>query len=594
LRSTEHSLDWFARRGRTTRGFLLLLTLLACIPFLLLLGRRDIVTSHEARVAQTARQMAASGWPWQARALHTVEAGPVNPWIVPVINGQIRLQKPPLPYWFVAVLFRAFGFDEFWARFPGAVMGVIGVPVVFDLARRTVGRSAALPAALVWMSSLFIVDEFRKSMADPYLAFFTLTATWAWMRGGAIGVLTFYASLAFGSLSKGPLILLTLLPAIVACAVVARRGLRAPVRWHVVGVTLALAMTLPWPLAVWRSVPNAMDLWWSESFGKIGDDLDRARPWWSYLVNAPLLSAPWVPMWIAGLVLAAIRPGRRIFAVTWYALHILLFSFAGVKKNAYLLPAMAAQTLIIADAISLLVAWVRRRGFAGMSGVLAAAQVVVGVGFAVGIVVATVRLPERRSIDLVAVSIAAAIAVCAAACAVRSRNRRGAIAERWAVVQTAAYACAIVATVGIYLTAKDNLRSPKAFAAAVARHATETAVPLLVSRLPEEVSVYMPLEVPATGTQDRSALVVVDDARGRLARGLIADDENFFRTLLNEPRVTTARRVELRANDGRGRWRLYELTLAPVLATRLLSPVERAQPRFGHLVDPDFQNALLR
>src|SRR4051794_10608073 len=35
--------------------------------YLPLVGSRDIVTSHEGRVAQAAREMAASGWPWAAR-----------------------------------------------------------------------------------------------------------------------------------------------------------------------------------------------------------------------------------------------------------------------------------------------------------------------------------------------------------------------------------------------------------------------------------------------------------------------------------------------------------------------------------------------
>src|SRR4051812_13376666 len=97
---------------------LLLLLGLSMATFLLFIGLRDIATSHEARVVQVARQMAAAGWAWEGKRidvpqveivhlpaglrLRAKEDGStmsVNPWIVPVINGQIRLQKPPLPYW---------------------------------------------------------------------------------------------------------------------------------------------------------------------------------------------------------------------------------------------------------------------------------------------------------------------------------------------------------------------------------------------------------------------------------------------------------------------------------------------------------------
>src|SRR4051812_41106962 len=102
----------------------IIVLLLAAATFLLMLGKRDIATSHEARVALTARQMADAGWPWDAKRIgvptvtKVVIDGktqlrpsparnlmPVNPWLVPVMNGQIRLQKPPLPYWCAAVMF---------------------------------------------------------------------------------------------------------------------------------------------------------------------------------------------------------------------------------------------------------------------------------------------------------------------------------------------------------------------------------------------------------------------------------------------------------------------------------------------------------
>src|SRR3954452_12939258 len=89
------------------------LFLLALALFLPFLGRKDIVTSHEARVAQTAREMAVSGWPWAAQDVDVRKADlqrdssgvmqvvprydlppiRVNPWVVPTMNGEIRLKK---------------------------------------------------------------------------------------------------------------------------------------------------------------------------------------------------------------------------------------------------------------------------------------------------------------------------------------------------------------------------------------------------------------------------------------------------------------------------------------------------------------------
>src|SRR6476659_4841026 len=72
------------------------------------LGRRDITTSHEARVAQTARAMAEAGAPWSAkrttvpkmelreingmkrlRKAENLSDMQVNPWLVPVMSDRI-------------------------------------------------------------------------------------------------------------------------------------------------------------------------------------------------------------------------------------------------------------------------------------------------------------------------------------------------------------------------------------------------------------------------------------------------------------------------------------------------------------------------
>ena len=58
---------------------------LAFFPFI---GQRDIVTSHEARVAQTARLMAASGSPWSATTIQVPAVRPDRS------NGMLRLAWP--------------------------------------------------------------------------------------------------------------------------------------------------------------------------------------------------------------------------------------------------------------------------------------------------------------------------------------------------------------------------------------------------------------------------------------------------------------------------------------------------------------------
>jgi len=334
-----------------------LLTLaLAAIAFLPLLGDRDVITSHEARVVQTARAMAAAGWPWAAKSVDVAPVKlfnrpgealdlradpdaptfPVNPWLVPILNGEIRLQKPPLPYWCSAILFKVFGGEAGWSaalsRLAPALLGFLATFLIADLARRTIGRRAALPAALVWASLHFASDEFRKSMADPYLAFFTLATLWAWVaascptevgtpagRGKHCGrqwgfTLLAYVSLGLGLIAKGPPIFITLLPPLVVYhALYRKRGARFPRPWlaHVVGVALCLAIAAPWTWYVFKTVPHAWDIWRFESIGEVtGENTNNVRPAFYY---GPILfevALPWTPIWIAALVLPFARRKR--------------------------------------------------------------------------------------------------------------------------------------------------------------------------------------------------------------------------------------------------------------------------------------------
>jgi 4-amino-4-deoxy-L-arabinose transferase-like glycosyltransferase len=381
------------RRRRIT-----LLGLLAAAVFLPLLGRAPI-SDHEARVMFTALAMSDAGWPWHATALSVrvpaltpvkaaagVEASDgqvitVNPWVVPVFESQVRLQKPPLPYWCTAILFRLLGPDAQWARLIPAAMAVVSTLLLFDLARLLLGRRRAWLAALVWVSTYFVIDEFRESMADPYLAFAALAAVWAWVCASeqrpAIGnaaprrgpiralVVLFYLCCGLGLLAKGPVVLLHVVVPVVLYALL--YGRRPPGAWraHALGAALMLAVALPWPLMVLRHVDGAIALWWYESLGEFTVNRRNARPWWFYLPQLPLLALPWVVPCALGAARGWPRRRgawrRRALAPAWLIALALVFSLAQMKKNAYLLPVMPAQCLMAATGLNSLIARYRLR-----------------------------------------------------------------------------------------------------------------------------------------------------------------------------------------------------------------------------------------
>lgn len=323
----------------------------AIVQFGLFLNRPDINAAHEARVALTARVMLESG-----------------DWWIPHLAGQIRLQKPPLPYWTVAALWTlADGYPVWMARLPEAAMGVMATWLVIDLGQLWMGRRIGLLCGIVWISSFFVVSEFRKAMADPYLAFFTLVAVWAWLKHDWIfnrplfrrrtsgipatsgWILLFWVCIGLGILAKGPVILLHVGAALFSYHMVVRR---LP-KWsagHGLGIGVAVLLGLAWPVTVALNVENAWSLWIHEIGGQASGARNPA-PFYHYMVNLPVIAAPWSILTGVGAVMALQRRHARLrWPLLWLGLTVLIFTVPGQKKNAYLLPEAVAITLLGAAA----------------------------------------------------------------------------------------------------------------------------------------------------------------------------------------------------------------------------------------------------
>jgi 4-amino-4-deoxy-L-arabinose transferase-like glycosyltransferase len=488
-----------------------MLAALAVAAFAALLGRRDLA-SHEARVFEPARLMALSGWPWDARPVVTarrvvsdehptpapdeLDAAPhvaVNPWLIPIFDGLIRLQKPPLAAWSAAVSFRALGVSEGAARLPVAMLALLGTALVWDLARQLAGRRVAWLTALAWVSTHFVLVEYRKATPDPFLAFAVLGCAWAWIRGssssssssasssanvssrtrGSGWMLLFYVALGLGALAKGPVVLVhagVLVAAHLACY---RRPVPGRGWAHAAGAAVFLVISLPWPAYVLSRLPEAAELWRYETGGIGGIKTRHAAPALYYVPRLLEMSLPWTPVWILGVAVTLLRWRRRgggrgggsasvavvlrprdrrgLFPLIWCATVIVFFSFVRQKKLAYLLPVMPAVCVTVAVGLRALLAAIRRR--AGRrhpwADWLRAAQAVLGVGGAAVVLVVLVRLGRIRHTGHVVNGgiVAAMVAVTLAAAALGAARWRP---RAWVTTQAAAYVAALLVMLAFY------------------------------------------------------------------------------------------------------------------------------------------------
>ena len=179
-------------------------------------------------------------------------------WLVPWVNGEVRLQKPPLLYWAMLAAIELLGPNALAARLPSALAGAL-----FAVASARLGRLCGAPgflAGLLVVAAAGVAIEARRAMFDLPVA---CLATWSlvlgvdwWRRGGFPTLCGAAALLAAAAMTKGPVaVWFVAAPAIAGLVVLRRRP--AAAWWHLLpGLVLFAGLAMPWPLYVASAHPE--------------------------------------------------------------------------------------------------------------------------------------------------------------------------------------------------------------------------------------------------------------------------------------------------------------------------------------------------
>jgi len=318
-------------------------------------------------------------------------------WLMPTLNGTLRIKKPPLPAWIGAlavsdatvagvaaddpgVRHRAFARLAWEIRWPVLLIGCLAIAAAFDMARTLAGRRVAFWAAVILATSLLFLRFTRLASTDVHLMLWVTVANAMLARvllrrqRWALAVAGLAIGLAF--MCKGPVgILQTLVPAAAAALLTRRRTARPAGRPIMMPALLALlaflAVALPWPILVWLSDERALEIWWREITREGATDHEYG-PLWSYLSLLPNL-IPWLPAFLFGCALtfrrrsapAGLRPILRhrgyLLAACWLLLPVIVMSLFRDKSERYLLPMLQMAALLAARGLVAAFAGVRRR-----------------------------------------------------------------------------------------------------------------------------------------------------------------------------------------------------------------------------------------
>jgi len=290
--------------------------------------------------------------------------------VVPRLNGEPFLEKPPLYWWVQVAAFRWLGVSDEAARVPSALFSALTLLVAYVLGRRLGGARQGLLALVVLATTLLFVQNSGRVIVDPALMFFTALAhlgfamliaprsAWEarWAR------LLIAVALPLGFLSKGVVALGLGAGPPVLFLLAARRG-RA---WRDLALLAATCLPLlalivaPWVWALYRTAgwPAVQECLINNTVGRLVPQAEAVRfghrqPWGYYLGVGPLVLLPWIlalPAMLRAGVFRSGGPGsepRRLLLAT-AGLGVLMLSAAATKRELYLMPLLPAWSACVA------------------------------------------------------------------------------------------------------------------------------------------------------------------------------------------------------------------------------------------------------
>ena len=304
--------------------------------------------------------------------------------LVPHLNGQLYSHKPPLLFWLIHLTWLVFGVNDGSLRLISPLFGLGVVYLTASITRFAWPERKETETLVPFMllGTFFWLFYSTLTMFDMLLAFFAALGILSILklarRGQSLsGWLLLGVAIGGGLLSKGPVILLHVLPA----ALLAPWWHPGPEvgsywrRWYagvfssvLLGATIALCWAIPAGIAGGEAYRQA--IFFGQTQGRLVSSFAHDLPWWWYLQFLPTLTLPWLlmtPVWSGLNAMKRLDTGLR-FCLAWGLPVFLAFSLISGKRAHYLLPLMPLVNMVLARALTsldpLACDWQRaKRGF---------------------------------------------------------------------------------------------------------------------------------------------------------------------------------------------------------------------------------------
>ncbi len=140
-------------------GAHLTISVLGFVLFLPFLGSAHLFDWDEINFAEAAREMLMTG-----------------NWAQVQIDFAPFWEKPPFFFWLQAISMKIFGINEFAARFPNALVGVLWLNLIYYLGKSYFGKRMGWTWVLIYLGSFTPFLYFKSGIIDPWFNLFIFTS----------------------------------------------------------------------------------------------------------------------------------------------------------------------------------------------------------------------------------------------------------------------------------------------------------------------------------------------------------------------------------------------------------------------------------
>lgn len=140
---------------KSNKGIQIVIALVAGLLFIPFLGQVHLFDWDEINFAESAREMITSG-----------------NYLTVQVNFEPFWEKPPLFIWMQVLSMKAFGINEFAARLPNAIGGILTLLVLFNIGKHLYNKRFGLLWVFVYAGSFLPFFYFKSGIIDPWFNFF--------------------------------------------------------------------------------------------------------------------------------------------------------------------------------------------------------------------------------------------------------------------------------------------------------------------------------------------------------------------------------------------------------------------------------------